>query len=817
MTMPGNGRRKQELIMQTPATDWRDGLPSGNGRLGAVHFGNVHRDRLLLNHEDLWIGGMSPQEVPDVSSLMPELRKMLAEGRYEEANSFLPDKMREGNSYAEARYQPVGSLFIELAFEDAYRDYSRTLDMSTGEIRTRWTDGDCTYTKRVFVSRVHDVIGFRIDCSQAGRISAAFGLGPCPFEEASAQNGAPVQPAIETTTRAIGSVLHYHGRQIVEDSPFAHPAKTFGAVAQVRAEGGTLSIEDEAIAGIGCNAVTVWLKLYVNGDSITAPDSGGAASPYAAELESLGDFDTLLEAHATAHRPVFLRQTLNLDCADERSLTNERLLLEAGQGHLPAALAERMFDYGRYLLICSSAPGSMPANLQGVWNGEYRPPWNSFYMNNENVQMNYWPALPGNIRETTEAYFEYYESRLDDFRANARRIFGCRGINIPAFSSDHGGLNRALHPHCLHWTGAAGWLSALFYDYWLFTGDREFLKNRALPFIRDVALFYQDFFIEDENGLFVSMPSNSPENVPPQHEQRQSGQMAGQPGKRIAIAINATMDFAIAKEVLTNLLDGYAALGEGPEELATWREMLAKIPPYEINDDGAFREWMHPDFPDNYEHRHESHIYPVFPGFEVDRDATPELFDACRVALDKRKVIGLKDQSGWSLAHMANARARLGEGEKAHRALEILAQTCLGPNLFTYHNDYRSMGPTVSVMWGRRPPFQIDANFGWTAAMLEMLAFSKPGLIRILPALPKTWARGKVSNLCCRGGITLTIAWDQREGQVEVAFLSQTTQTVDLVWPGAHAPQALELVADQTVTVRRDALFSRRDDRTPEH
>ena len=280
--------------------------------------------------------------------------------------------------------------------------------------------------------------------------------------------------------------------------------------------------------------------------------------------------------------------------------------------------------------------------------------------------------------------------------------------------------------------------------------------------------------------------------------------MAGERGKRISIAINATMDFAIAREVLTNLIEGYAALGEEPEELATWREMLAKVPPYQINKDGALKEWMHPDFPDNYEHRHESHVYPVFPGFEVDRDATPELFEACRIAIDKRKVIGLKDQSGWSLAHMANVRARLGEGEKAHRALEILAQTCVGANLFAYHNDYRFMGPTLSMTWGKRPPFQIDANFGWTAAMLEMLAFSKPGLIRILPALPRAWAKGKVRNICCRGGIALTIAWDKNKGQVDVEFLSQTTQTIDVAWPGSETGHPLNLPAGETVTARWD-------------
>lgn len=780
------------LLLNSPATDWRDGLPTGNGSIGAIHFGNVYQDRVLLNHENLWAGGLSPEEVPELRHLLPKLREMLRKGQYAEANELFPNVMTQNNEYVEPYYQPLGELFIQLEFEDAFRNYSRRLDMSTGEIITEWSDGDRHFKKRVFVSRVNDLVGFRLECSQVGGINGEIGLGPFALNAAFSRDCSKMRPKIKHSTEVHGTILAYHGIQMVEESRFAHPAKKFGALALLKMEGGQCQAQSGKLGVANCDALTVWIKVYAGDlfdlEVVISEESFG----------KLGSYDSELSAHVHHHREIFMRQKLDLNGQNERSKSNETLLLEAAQGHLPIALAEKMFNYGRYLLICSSRSGGMPAHLQGVWNGEYDPPWCSFYMNNENVQMNYWPALPGNMRETTEAYFEYYESRLSDFQANAQRIFGCRGINVPAFSGEHGGLNRNIYPHCLYWTGAAGWLAALFYDYWLFTGDKDFLKKRAVPFMREVALFYQDFFVEDSEGKYVSMPSNSPENVPTQHEIRKSGEMDG---KRISIAINATMDFAIAKEVLTNLIEASRVLNEFNEEVSVWEGMLEKIPSYEVNEDGALKEWLHPDFKDNYQHRHESHIYPLFPGFEIDKRNSPELFEACRIALDMRKCIGLKDQTGWSLAHMANARARLGEGDKAHRALEILAQTCIGINFFTYHNDYRNMGPTVSVAWGFRPPFQIDANFGWTAAILEMLAFSRPGFVGVLPALPQAWNKGHIEGLCCRGGITLAIEWDLAAHFFKADFVSQWNQTIEVSILGSDAVQFLELRAGEKRTV----------------
>ena len=288
--------------------------------------------------------------------------------------------------------------------------------------------------------------------------------------------------------------------------------------------------------------------------------------------------------------------------------------------------------------------------MQGIWNGDYNPAWSSDFHNDENIQMNYWAALPGNLPETILPYFDYYESMLKDYRANSRAVYGCRGILVPIAQTSHGLLYGSSV--WTTWTAGAGWLAQLFYDYWLFTGDLDFLKNRAVPFLKEVALFYEDFLIESDDGRLMFIPSLSPENIPSILE----GSL---------VTINATMDVAIAREVLTNLCNACELLGIEQEGVERWRKILAKLPDYDINEDGAIKEWIHPELKDNYHHRHQSHIYPLFPGIEVTEENNPELFKAIKIAVEKRLTVGLTAQTGWSFAHMANIYARLGDGERA--------------------------------------------------------------------------------------------------------------------------------------------------------
>jgi alpha-L-fucosidase 2 len=500
----------------------------------------------------------------------------------------------------------------------------------------------------------------------------------------------------------------------------------YGGCARVVVKGGSAKTSDLQVKANEADEVLVIIKLFANEQSTTA------LKRICSDVESLrADYNYLLERHAALHRELFMRVELELGGRKrDRKLSNEKLVNEANHGQALNALMERMFDFGRYALLCSSASKGMPANLQGIWNGLYGPPWAADYHNDMNIQMNYWQALPGNMAEVTLSYFDYYESMLDDFRTNARNISGCRGILAPLSGTTHGLSGFGWS----YWTAGAGWLAELFYDYWLYTGDRAFLEKRAVPFMKEVALFYEDFLVEEEDGRYVFSPSFSPENVPS--------------NVKSSCTINATMDIAVARELLTNLCDACKLLGIEKEGVRRWRKLLAKLSPYLINQDGALKEWSHPDFEDNYEHRHMSHLYPVYPGIEVTRERKPKLFEACRVAMG-RKMSEFEYPCAWSYVQAACTFARLEQGEPAWKALEIVARGYRLPNLFT----------TLWLYDHKAPMYQFEAASGIPAAMMEMLLFSEPGAIRLLPALPKAWPNGHIKGVRARGGFEVDIYW----------------------------------------------------------
>jgi alpha-L-fucosidase 2 len=755
-------KRTAGMIMRTPATRWQDGSPTGNGSIGAMMYGQLNQDIILLNHEALFF----PRErVPlaDVSDLLPKVREMLEQGIYEPAEHIMTGAHKQrakepDGAYCDFTdpYQPFCELRLGTAVNGTFRHYRRGVDFETSRTWVRWEDDSGPMLRELFVSKPTGTVYLRVRSERKDvRLNYLFSLSRDAVTPGDDWDWVGPYRGVK---KAVCEQRAEEGGWIVFTGRFPN-AYAFGAVARVSAVGGKIGCEGQTAAVTGAREIFVRVKLFVNEDPAVA------IPRLRAELKAeTAGFDKALAAHAKIHGELFRRMRLDIGGGPRPS--NDEMLLAAYDGDVSNAIIQTMFEYGRYLLICSSQPGGLPANLQGVWNGDLAPAWNSDYHNDENLQMNYWEALPGNMAETALPFFDYFERYLDDFRENARKLFGTKGIYVPLSQS----LSGLAYP-CIwiNWVSAAGWLGQLFYDYYLYTGDEKFLARRAVPWLKEIALFYEGYLHKGPFGKLYFSPSISPENWPPGEGMRM-------------LTTNATMDAAVCREVLTNLCDACERLGIEQEGVARWRAILPELPEYEINEDGAFREWLHPAFKEAYGHRHQSHLYPFFPGFEITQETNPRLYAASRVAIEKRLLTGLNSHTGWSLAHMANVFARVGDPDRALECLDLLVRACAGANLMLSCHDRRAMGLTIGGIGGSAP-FQIDASLGFSAAVLEMLAFSKPGLIRLLPAVPKTWPSGRATGMLCRGAITLDLEWDAPKRRVIATLTSRTDQDVQIKLP----------------------------------
>lgn len=751
--------------MKQPAVKWQDATPCGNGAIGAMMYGGICNDCILINHERLYRKSVPPVLHP-IHQYLEEYRAMLLEGKYAQALEFYDEKFKRNilGGDRPAPYQPFCDLLVHMAVQRPFSDYRRELDFETGEARLLWKEEGISYARRLFVSRSDDVVAFRIEGSVAGAVSADIGV--CAHDAALDD---PMHYTEKTRSNKPWSNASAEDNEWIVFHGLGVDGTSFGAVARIIPDGGSLSHKGFTISVNGSNSITVLMKLYVE------EDGSVAAARLKKELLACSTaYEALLDRHISLHKPLYNASRVELGAHHGERRANELMLLDSYDGDVDTGLVQTLYDYGHYLLLTSA--GQLPPNLQGIWNGDYDPVWESDFHNDENIQMNYWAALPTHLESTVLSYFSYYESKMDDYRENARTVFGCRGILVPIAQTVHGKVYSGGAGWNM-WTAGGGWLGQLFYDYWLFTGDDGFLKEHAVPFLKEVALFYEDFLVE-KDGKYLFAPSLSPENAPLVENSSM-------------ICLNATMDVAIAKEVLENLCTACEHLSIDADSVAKWKAMLKKLPPYEINEDGALREWLYPGLNDNYRQRHQSHIYPLFPGFEIQEETDPELYQAIATAVEKRLVIGLSSQSGWSFAHMANIYARLGNGNRALECIEILCRSCMGQNLFTYHNDWRSQGLTLG-WFGQSPIFQIDANFGIAAAVAEMLLFSKPGMIKLLPALPDKWTQGKAEHLQCRGGVDVSMEWDASKASLTATLTARREQNVTVKLPFASANLKVE-------------------------
>ena len=728
------------VTMKQPAAwhkeRWREALPLGNGLTGALIPGAIGEETVLFNRFDLWEDGEDPP-VPDVTEAFRAQRAALDRGDYAAANSDNIGRALREKGYG-ARCgcpHPLGRLALRFVPPALFRHYRRGIDMRTGEAFVAFTVDGCRYTRRAFVSRAADVTAIRFTADRPFTQTVAFRL----YNE---------ETESETTPGGLfrASAGRYTAARVAITGEYA--AEVCGDSLRVTGTDYTLLIR---------------CASHGSGDSLEAVTGK--------------TYDELLAEHIALHRPLYDAVSIELaeDAAHEAA--NERLLAEAYEEEASPALLERLWRFGRYLFISATHEKGYPVPQYGLWHGADHLVWSQLVAN-ENVEQIYWHVMAGGLSYALPPLLRYYTAKTEKFRECARRVFGCSGIWISAYTSPLSGGVCVPVSVIDNWIGCAGWLARHFWEYYCYTRDEALLKDEILPFMYEAALFYRDYAVT-ENGELRLYPSVSPENTP-----------SGGAGE---VAQNATMDFAILKELLTNLLTGMEITGQYQEEADSFRALLAAIPPYQVNEDGAVKEWMRPDLRDHYAHRHLSHIYPVFPGTEVSEQSDPALWAAFQKAVDLRE---LGAQSGWSLAHMACILARMGRAEPAAECLDGMAKGVLLSNLFTTHNDWRMMGTTVN--WDGECFVQLDAAFGAVNAVQEMLFRWQNGTLYLLPALPRRLPGGRARGFRFPDG-QADIEWTAA-GTTTLTVTARRGFTAALVLKGVPRGQ-IRLAAGETVTM----------------
>lgn len=755
-----------KLLANTPATIWQHATPVGNGAMGALVFGAIAAERIVLSHENLFLPVFANRPMPVMHHHVPRLRALIAQGRFREAQDFwygiLTDK-NACNEWVDPTH-PAGQIIHSHDAGDDFRAYRRELDFATGVATTSWRSGGTEYRRQVFVSRPAGVMVLRFTAGGAS-FSGSIALQPCRQERH--ESGAALMSS--KLTRAPGAtgenyIKYTFGGDTLRDLSAGwlrmqgeyhgenRAGEKFGVALKIIPSGGRLEVAGEVCRHRGCDELIVLAGVF-------SPAQKGGMEELCRHMEAAGgDYASLLADHRRAHEELYRRVTFTLPGGEQRLArqTDREALDEAFGSGVENVLVEKMFNFSRYCLISSS--GALPPNLQGVWTGTWAPPWYGGYTLDENLQMNLWQALPGGLPELCLPCFTYLETLFPDWRENARSLYDARGMVTPVNVTTHGRSFNVLPEYPWHfWVSGPGWLAALWYDYWLFTGDRDFLRERVWPLYREIIDFYVDYLQIGDDGKYLFSPSFSPENAPGNGE--------------CFTTQNATMDVAVMREVLLNTIAISEELGEETSQIPAWRDMLGKLPDYAVNADGALCEWLHPDHTDNYKHRHLSHLYPLFPGFECGKRFAPRLFDACAAAVEQRMRVGSGAQVSWSVVHMAGIFARLGRGEDARKCLDDSLRFFAADNLFLHIFGWRGSGVGGDRLCSSDVlPFQIDGVLGFSAAVMEMLLYSNRDHMEILPALPAAWASGNVSGLRARGGFTVSIEW--RDGVLREASIT---------------------------------------------